>query len=79
MTTTGSASDGRCGVIYYNETDHDYDVLLTGRYIKLYTPRTNNINNPPLLLLRYNQKYDVSFLSKKMTAFHYILNYHWRK
>ena len=69
MTTTGSASDGRCCVIYYNETDHDYDVLLTDRYIKLYTPRTNYINNPPLLLLRYNQKYDASFFVEKDDSF----------
>ena len=69
MTKAASASYGRCGVIYYNENDHDYDVLLTGRHIKLYTPRTNYINNPPLLLLRYNQKYDASFSVEEDDSF----------
>ena len=47
----GSTSEGMCGGIYGNRTHHDYDGLCTVRDIKLYTLRTNNINNPPLLPL----------------------------
>jgi hypothetical protein len=49
-----------CGGIYGNQIPHDTDCLFTGRNIKLYTPRTNNINNPPLLLLDENEDYDAS-------------------
>jgi hypothetical protein len=31
-------------------------------YIKLYTPGTNNINNPPMLPLHDNEKYDASYI-----------------
>jgi len=52
---------------------------IKSRYIKLYTPPANNINNHPLLVLHVNEDYDASFLSKKITAFQDISNYHWRK
>jgi hypothetical protein len=51
-------SEGICGDIYSNQSHHDYDMLLTLRNIKLYTPRTNNINNHPLLPLHDNEDYD---------------------
>jgi hypothetical protein len=35
--------------------------VLKARNIKLCTPRTNNVNNPPLLLLNENGDYDASF------------------
>ena len=44
-TLTGSKSEGMCGSVCFNNTHHDYDCLLTTRYIMLYTPRTNNIND----------------------------------
>ena len=46
---TGSTSEGMCGGIYNNKTYNDYDFLFTVSNIKLYTPCTNNISNPPLL------------------------------
>ena len=58
ITITGSTSEGICGGIYSNQRHHDYDMLLTLRNIKLYTPRTNNINNHSLLPLRENEDYD---------------------
>jgi hypothetical protein len=60
FTLTGSTSEGMCGGIYSNHSHRDSNCLLTGRNIKLCTPRTNNINNPPLLLLHYNEDYDAS-------------------
>jgi hypothetical protein len=54
---TGSASEGMCGD---SQSHHDLDFLITDSNIKLYTPRTNNINNPPLLLLDDNEEYDAS-------------------
>ena len=60
ITITGSTSEGMCAGIYGNQSPHDTDCLFTGRNIKLYTPRTNNINNPPLLLLDDNEDYDAS-------------------
>ena len=78
-TLTGSTSDGMCGGIYGNACQYDHDVLITARDIKLYTPRTNNINNPPPLQLHDNEDYDASFLSKKMTTFQDMSNYHWQK
>ena len=57
---TGSPSDGMCSGIYSDQSHHDHDVLITAKKIKLYTPRTNNINNPPLLLLHDNEDYTAS-------------------
>jgi len=76
---TRSTSEGMCGGMYNNKSHHDYDLLLTARNIKLCTPRTNNINNHPLLSLHDNEDYDAFFLSKKMTTFQDMSNYHWRK
>ena len=59
---TGSASDGMCGDAYNNQSHHNFDCLFTTRKIKQYTPRKNNINNPPLLLLHDNEEYGASFL-----------------
>jgi hypothetical protein len=61
LTITGSTSDGLCGGINNNQSHHDYDFVFTARKIKLYTPRTNKINIPPLLLLHDNEDYDASF------------------
>ena len=61
ITMTGSASEGMSGGIYGMESHHDSDFLLTDRNIKLYTSRTNNINNHPLLPLHDNEDYDASF------------------
>ena len=60
ITITGSRSEGMCAGVYGNQSCSDYDFLITAGNIKLYTPRTNNINNPPLLLLDDNEDYDVS-------------------
>jgi hypothetical protein len=49
-----------CGDVYNNQSHHDFDFLISASNIKLYTPRTNNINNPPLLLLDDNEEYDAS-------------------
>jgi hypothetical protein len=38
-------SEGMCGSVCFNNIHLDYDFLLTTRYIMLYTPRTNNIND----------------------------------
>jgi len=61
VSMRGSLAEGMAGGMYNNKSDHDYDMLTTYRHIKLYTPRTNNINNPPLLLLHDNVDYDASF------------------
>ena len=52
-----------CGGVYSNKIHHDHDFLVSVRNIKLCTPppRTNNINNPALLFLHYNEDYDASF------------------
>ena len=50
-----------CGGIYGNQSNHDYYCLVTVGNIKLYTPCTNNINNPPVLPLHDNEDYDASF------------------
>jgi hypothetical protein len=57
---TGSAADGMFGHVSDNGSNYDFDFVTTSRHIKLYTPRTNNINNPPLLQLDDNEEYDVS-------------------
>ena len=77
ITLTGSTSEGLCGGLYDNKSHHDYDFLFTHGNIKLSTPRTNNISNPPLLLLHDNEEYDAFFLST-MTTFKDMSNYHWR-
>jgi hypothetical protein len=79
MTMTGSASEGMYGGIYGMESHHDSVFLFKDSNIKLYTPLTNNINNLTLLHLHDNEDYDASFLSKKMTTFQDMSNYHWRK
>jgi hypothetical protein len=56
-TITGSASEGMCDGVYNNKSNHDYDMLMTVNAIKLYTPRTNNVNNTPLLPLHDNEDY----------------------
>ena len=56
----GSASEGMHCDVYNNQSHHDLDSLFTYSNIKLYTPRTNNINNPPLLLLDDNEEYVAS-------------------
>jgi hypothetical protein len=58
---TGSVSEGMCGGIHFEHGHDDYDFVLKARNIKLCTPRTNNVNNPPLLLLNDNGDYDASF------------------
>jgi hypothetical protein len=60
-TITGSKSVGMRGGINYDHSPHDTDTLMTLRNIKLYTPRENNISNPPLLVLNDNEDYDASF------------------
>jgi hypothetical protein len=75
-TITGSTGEGMCGGIYSNQIHHDHGLLLTIRKIKLYTPLTNYILNPPLLLLLDNGDYEASFLWKKMTTFQDMSNYH---
>ena len=60
-TITGSASEGLHGGIYYDSSLHDCDSVSTESDIKLYTPSTYNINNPPLLKLDDNEDYDASF------------------
>ena len=57
---TGSAADGMFGNVSDNRGNYDFDIITTSRYIKLYTPRTNNINNPPLLQLDDNEDYGIS-------------------
>ena len=61
ITLTGSTSEGLCSRFYVYQNPRDSDFLLTDRRIKLYTPRTSNTNNPPLLLLDANEEYDASF------------------
>ena len=63
-TMTRSTAEGLQGGIYNNRNHSDYDYLLTNRYIKLYTPRTNNINNPSLLELHENKEYDTIFFCR---------------
>jgi hypothetical protein len=58
---TGSTSEGMCGGMYNTKRKHDCDLLYTARHIKLYTPRTNNTDNPPPLLLHGNEDYHASF------------------
>jgi hypothetical protein len=58
---TGSYSDGVGGGLYMENRNNDHDYVFTARNIKLCTPRTNNVNNPPLLLLNDNGDYDASF------------------
>ena len=57
----GSASEGMCGGVYIEHSHVDLDFVLTARNIMLCTPRTNNVNNPPLSLPNDNGDYDVSF------------------
>jgi hypothetical protein len=49
-----------CCDVYNNQRYHDIDALFTYSNIKLYTPRTNNINKPPLLPLDDNEEYVAS-------------------
>jgi hypothetical protein len=56
----GSVSEGMCCDVYNNQSHHDIDALFTYSNIKLYTPRTNNINKPPLLPLDDNEEYVAS-------------------
>jgi hypothetical protein len=58
---TGSVSEGMCGGMHMEHTHADFDFVCTARNIKLCTPRTNNVNNPPLLLLNDNGDYDAYF------------------
>ena len=58
---TGSTAEGLQGGIYHDQGDSDFDIVFTPRIIKLYTPRKNNINNLPLLLLLDNEDYEASF------------------
>ena len=60
-TLAGSNSEGMCGGFRDQRSQHDCDILYTARYIKLYTPRTNNIKSPLPLLLHDNEDYDASF------------------
>jgi hypothetical protein len=60
-TMTGSQLEGMCGGIYNIKSHHDCDLLLTSKHFKLCTPRGNNINNPPLLVLHVNEEYDAFF------------------
>ena len=76
---TGSTSQSMCGDNYGNQGHHDSDCLLTGRHIILYTPRTNNINTLhcyPYMTMKIMMHL---ILSKKMTTFQNMLNYHSRK
>ena len=57
---TGSTVEGMHGGIYSKIINHDCDILITSRKIKLYTPRKNNVNNLPLLLLHDNADYSAS-------------------
>ena len=61
VAMTGSASEGMYGGIYGKQSNHDSDFLLTCQNIKLYTPRTSNINNHPLLPLHDSEDYDVCY------------------
>ena len=61
ITLTGSTAEGICSGFYGYQSPHDSDYLLTGRHIKLYTPRTNIANNLPLLPLEGNEEYNASF------------------
>jgi hypothetical protein len=61
MTLTGSISVGMGGGCYNNHSHLDIDFVFTDRNVRFYTPRTNNINNPPLLMLDANEEYDASF------------------
>ena len=69
ITLTGSSSEGMCGGLYSNQSHHDTDCLITGRYVKLYTPRTNNVNNPTPLLLDDNAEYVASFFAEEDVNF----------
>ena len=60
IVQTGSISDGMRGGVYNYKCHHDSDCLFTTNNIKLCTPRTNNINNPPLILLHDNEDFDAS-------------------
>jgi hypothetical protein len=59
-STRGSRAEGMCGGVH-NKSDHDHDLLFTMRSIKLFTPRTNNTDNPTPSLLHDNVDYDASF------------------
>ena len=60
-TRIGSTSECMYGGIYNNKRHHDYDLLFTHRYLKLYTPGGIITNNPP----NDNVDYDASFLAKE--------------
>ena len=62
---TGSDSEGMRGGMHIEHSHDDFDVVLTARNIKLCTPRTNNVNNPPLLLINDNRDYDASFFCRR--------------
>ena len=61
ITIAGSIAEGMRGGIYSDERNGDDDLLFRNRKIKLYTPRENNIDNPPLLPLHDNEDYTASF------------------
>ena len=61
ITIAGSTAEGMRGGIYSDERNGDDDLLFRNRKIKLYTPRANNINNPPWLPLHDNEDYTGSF------------------
>jgi len=69
VAIAGSTSEGMCGGIYSDQIHYDFDMLFTTRKIKLCTPRTNNINNPPLSLLSGNEYYDAFFFIKEDNNF----------
>ena len=60
-TLTGSMAEGMCGGIYGDRGHYDVDSLCRFGDIKLYTPRADNINNTPPLLLHGNEDYDASY------------------
>ena len=79
VTLTGSISEGICGGIYSNKTYHDHDMLFTASHIKLYTPRTKNANNTPVLVIRDNADYKASFFVEEDDNFQDMSNYHLRE
>jgi hypothetical protein len=65
-STRGSRAEGMCGGVH-NKSDHDHDLLFTMRSIKLFTPRTNNTDNPTPSLLHDNVDYDASFYVEEVS------------
>ena len=69
ITLTGSTSEGMCSGFYGYQSPHCSDYLLTGRHIKIYTPRTNITNNLPLLPLEGNEEYNAYFFVEEDNNF----------